>query len=108
MKIKFCRLPPFLLMAGLIASPLAAQTLDYTFTYNLSQWFSSSNFATGDSLIIDFNAGTNLYDITAADIYSFQYNLAAGATPVFYQGSGWLNVGGNIGSDFSYDAQPLH
>jgi len=104
---KFSKLHRFLLLAGLIASPLAAQTLDYTFTYNVSQWNQVVGFQTGDSLTIDFKAGTNLYDITADDIYSFKYNLAEGATPTLYQGAGWSSDVGNVGAAFSYNGTDL-
>lgn len=95
------------LVAGWIGSPLMATTIDYTFTYDVSQFDDSHNFATGDSLTINFNSGTDFYNVTSADIYSFQYNLAAGPTEIFYRGGGWIFEDGNIGDHFSFDGQNL-
>lgn len=95
------------LVAGWVGSPLIATTIDYTFTYDVSQFDGSHNFATGDSLTINFNSGTDFYNVTSADVYSFKYNLAAGPTEIFYQGGGWIFENGNIGDHLSFDGQNL-
>lgn len=95
------------LIASMIGSTPAAANTSFTFTYDVSQFDQAVNFATGDSLTIEFETGTDLYNITTSDIFSFKYNLAAGATATFYRGAGWASDFGDLGSHFSYNGSAL-
>jgi hypothetical protein len=79
----------------------------FTYELNTSDWDTSYNLTDGDTLTFSFLDGTDLNNITSADIFSYAYDLAAGTTGTNYFAAGWRRDVGDIGSAFSWDGFTL-
>ena len=77
-----------------------AAVIDFTFNLNPSDWGNQLNLSSGDTLVFNFEDDTNWNSITADDIFSFKYNLAAGSTGTVFRGSDWVSTGTSILGDF--------
>jgi hypothetical protein len=79
----------------------------FTYELNTSDWDASNNLTDGDTLTFSFLDGTDLNNITSADIFSYAYDFAAGTTGTNYFAAGWRTEVGDIGSAFSWDGFTL-
>jgi hypothetical protein len=96
-------LPLLFLFVGFQANA----ALVFTYELNTSDWDITVQLTDGDTLSFSFLDGTDLYNISSADIYSYTYDLAAGSTGTNYKGAGWASEVGNIGTHFSWDGTHL-
>ena len=89
--------------------PLAAHaTVIVTYELNTSDFTGGhQNLTDGDTLTISFLDGTDLYNISSSDIFSYSYDLAAGTTGTSYYDGGWTSDVGDIGDAFSWDGSIL-
>jgi len=79
----------------------------FTYELNTSDWDYSS-ITDGDTLTFSFLDGTDLYNISSADIVSYKYDFAAGHTGTnYFADNNWLADAGDIGSAFSWDGFTL-
>lgn len=96
----------FIFLTGISQS--AHSTIDFLFDIELSNWIDiSGGLMDGDTLEISFLDGTDLYDISVSDIYSFKYNVSAGVTGTSYLSDPSTIINGDIGEQFSYDGAAL-
>jgi hypothetical protein len=79
----------------------------FTYELNTSDWDYTHNLTDGDTLTFSFLDGTDLNNITSADIFSYTYDFAAGTTGTNYFAAGWRTDDGGIGSAFSWDGFTL-
>ena len=79
----------------------------FTYELNTSDWDYTHNLTDGDTLTFSFLDGTDLNNITSADIFSYTYDFAAGTTGTNYFAAGWHTDVGDIGSAFSWDGFTL-
>lgn len=97
----------FIFLTG-ISQSAHSSTIDFVFDIELSNWLDiSGGLMAGDTLEISFLEGTDLYDISVTDIYSFKYNVSVGVTGTSYVGGSGTNITGDIGEQFSYDGTAL-